>query len=83
MKKLDLLNSEKHTREMIELKESIEFLRDTIAIDKSHTEHNVKSTLEIRTEELQRMLTHSHMLLEEKNKVINNLPFTMKYKQNE
>ena len=36
--------------------------------------------MQIRQDELQQMLTHSHLLLEEKSAIIESLPFTMQSK---
>jgi hypothetical protein len=42
IKRLDIVNSEKHTREVIELKEQISQLKDRIAISRATTENDVK-----------------------------------------
>ena len=76
-KRVDINNREKNEREIEVLREELENLREEMDSTKEKSEHGVREQLQNRAEELQRLLTHSHMLLEEKAAVIHNLPFTM------
>ena len=76
-KRVDINNREKNEREIDTLREDLDNLREEMEGVKEKSEHGIKEQLQNRAEELQRLLTHSHMLLEEKAAVIHNLPFTM------
>jgi hypothetical protein len=77
IKRVELNNQDKFAREVYELESQITDLRGQIQELKEKTENSARDQLHERAEELQKLLIHSHMLLEEQAAVIHNLPFNM------
>lgn len=75
---LEEVNQEKHIREMLELRDELENLEEDLASLQQRAAHKSRSQLNVRTDELKQMLTHSHLLIEEKAALLDKMPVTMK-----
>lgn len=77
IKRVELSNQDKFAREVYDLEFQINDLKSQIQELKDKADSSAKDQLHERAEELQKLLIHSHMLLEEQAAVIHNLPFNM------
>ena len=75
---LEEVNQEKHIREMLELRDELQNLQEDLASLQQRAAHKSRSQLNTRTDELKQMLTHSHLLIEEKAALMDKMPATMK-----
>lgn len=75
---LEEVNQEKHIREMLELRDELQNLQEDLASLQQRAAHKSRSQMNTRTDELKQMLTHSHLLIEEKAALMDKMPATMK-----
>jgi len=80
IQRVELNNIDKRNRERAELQLFIEKVKDEIHESGQKAEEEAKTDLLQRAEDLQKLLTHSHLLLEEKAASIHSVPFTMQNK---
>lgn len=80
IQRVELNNIDKRNKERAELQMKIEKVKDDIHEAERKAEEEAKAELLHRAEDLQKLLTHSHLLLEEKAASIHSVPFTMQNK---
>jgi hypothetical protein len=74
IKKIEFKNEEKHVRRVLELKDEISNLQNELEETKSGAIYSKEQQVLVRNDELHRMLAHSHILLEEKSNIVENIP---------
>jgi hypothetical protein len=74
LKKIDFQSQEKHLRQVLEIKDELNRLKDLLEEAKATHSHNTRSQVETKTFELNEMLLNSQKLLEEKQKIMEKLP---------
>ena len=74
---------EKHSCTVIELKEQIRRLKDTLTVTKMNSEDALRSLNQEREQEIKRMIDKSNAMLEEKVNIIINLPQNIQTRTNE
>lgn len=74
IKKIEYQNEEKHVRRVLELKDEISNLQNELEETKSRAIYSKEQQILVRNDELRRMLAHSHILLEEKSNIVENIP---------
>ncbi|CAG9320241.1 TRIP4_1 [Blepharisma stoltei] len=79
-KRGEVLKSKKTLNHAEKLREKISEVKHGITDTQLQSKQIVHENVIERAEELQKLLLHSHMLLEEKASVVHNLPYTMKSK---
>ena len=77
IKKIDIQTQEKHLRQVLEIKDELNRLKDLQEEAKSLNDHTTKSQVETKTFELNEMLMNSQKLLNEKVGILNKLPKTI------
>jgi hypothetical protein len=80
IQRVELNNIDKRNKERAELQLLTEKIKDEIHEAGRKAEEEAKTELMQRAEDLQKLLTHSHLLLEEKSASIHSVPFTMQNK---
>mmetsp|Transcript_5839 Transcript_5839/g.10408 ORF Transcript_5839/g.10408 Transcript_5839/m.10408 type:complete len:840 (+) Transcript_5839:53-2572(+) len=80
IKRMEAQNQEKSSRKLLELKDELYRAREELQILKSRAENAMREQAALKQEELQSMLAHSHVLLEEKARIVKNLPAAMQVK---
>jgi len=78
VKTLEYQNQENHLRKVLELKDELRSLQEELEITRSSWEHNQRDIIGTKSEELQRMLANSQLLVEEKLNIVQTLPKSMK-----
>mmetsp|Transcript_7676 Transcript_7676/g.14485 ORF Transcript_7676/g.14485 Transcript_7676/m.14485 type:complete len:877 (-) Transcript_7676:181-2811(-) len=74
IKRVEINNHDKHALAVYELEVELREVKRQIASLQEQSEQKTMKQQHDRAEELQKMLIHSHMLLEEKAAIIHNLP---------
>jgi hypothetical protein len=74
IKRVEINNHDKHALAVYELEVELREVKRQISLAQEQAEQSAHEQLHNRAEELQKMLIHSHMLLEEKAAIIHNLP---------
>ena len=80
IQRVELNNIDKRLKERADVNEQIEKVKDELHEAGRKADEEAKAQLLQRAEDLQKLLTHSHLLLEEKSASIHSVPFTMQNK---
>lgn len=77
IKRMEAQNQEKSSRKLLELKDELFKAKEELQIMRSRAENAARQQSELKNIELHTMLAHSHVLLEEKARIVKNLPPAM------